>query len=161
MAIASEKAREAVHSIFGDKVILDGELQFDAAYVPSVAAKKGPEQSAQRQRTIFIFPDLGRGNLCYKSNTASGGGRSLWPIDRDWPSPSTTCLAAAALTILSQPSPSHPSRPMDKKFAAFVVHEHRTPMGIHWDLMLRKGDVLWTWRMDCSPAEIGKTPCHG
>jgi hypothetical protein len=47
---------------------------------------------------------------------------------------------------------------MDKKFAAFVVHEHRTPMGIHWDLMLRKGDVLWTWRMDCSPAEIGKTP---
>jgi hypothetical protein len=37
----------------------------------------------------------------------------------------------------------------------FVIQEHLTPNGIHWDLMLQKGDVLWTWRITCPPDVIG------
>ena len=45
---------------------------------------------------------------------------------------------------------------MDKP--QFVIQEHRTPDGIHWDLMLQRNHTLWTWRMSCRPAEIGDTP---
>lgn len=38
---------------------------------------------------------------------------------------------------------------------AFVVVQHMTPQGVHWDLMLQMDKVLWTWRMDCPPADIG------
>ena len=80
MAIASEKAKEAVHSIFGDKVILDGELQFDAAYIPSVAAKKSPNSPLKGNANIFVFPDLGAGNLCYKSTQRLAGAEAYGPI---------------------------------------------------------------------------------
>jgi len=30
----------------------------------------------------------------------------------------------------------------------FVVQEHTTPDGVHWDLMLEKGDVLSTFRLE-------------
>jgi hypothetical protein len=36
----------------------------------------------------------------------------------------------------------------------FVVQEHSSAEGTHWDLMLEMGDVLWTWRLDTPPAEI-------
>ncbi|HML74666.1 MAG TPA: DNA polymerase ligase N-terminal domain-containing protein [Anaerohalosphaeraceae bacterium] len=40
----------------------------------------------------------------------------------------------------------------------FVIQQHSTPEGIHWDLMLQRGDVLWTWRMTISPEHIN-TAC--
>lgn len=36
----------------------------------------------------------------------------------------------------------------------FVIQQHTTPSGSHWDLMLQMGDVLWTWRMTVSPEHI-------
>ena len=38
----------------------------------------------------------------------------------------------------------------------FVISEHTTPNGIHWDLMLEMDDCLWTWRLNTPPAEIIK-----
>lgn len=40
----------------------------------------------------------------------------------------------------------------------FVIQQHTTPEGYHWDLMLQSGDVLWTWRMTVSPEHIN-TAC--
>lgn len=40
----------------------------------------------------------------------------------------------------------------------FVIQQHTTPKGIHWDLMLQREDVLWTWRMTVSPEHIN-TAC--
>ncbi len=42
--------------------------------------------------------------------------------------------------------------------SAFVVVQHTTPQGVHWDLMLQINEVLWTWRMGCLPADIGNSP---
>jgi hypothetical protein len=36
----------------------------------------------------------------------------------------------------------------------FVVQEHTTPDGVHWDLMLEKGEILTTFRLDQSPEAI-------
>jgi bifunctional non-homologous end joining protein LigD len=39
---------------------------------------------------------------------------------------------------------------------SFVIHEHQTPDGVHWDFMLRQGHRLLTWRLPVGPEEIGK-----
>ena len=40
----------------------------------------------------------------------------------------------------------------------FVIQQHTTTDGIHWDLMLEMDDCLWTWRLRVPPADIGNAP---
>ncbi len=47
-------------------LMIDGELQVDAAIVPSVGAKKCPGSPVAGQANVFIFPDLNCGNIAYK-----------------------------------------------------------------------------------------------
>jgi hypothetical protein len=40
----------------------------------------------------------------------------------------------------------------------FVIQQHTTPDGLHWDLMLEMDDCLWTWRLDVPPSQIKNKP---
>jgi phosphate acetyltransferase len=61
-------------------LVLDGEFQFDAAFVPSVAKKKAPDSVIQGDANVFIFPSLEAGNIGYKIAQRLGNFEAIGPI---------------------------------------------------------------------------------
>jgi len=61
-------------------LIIDGEFQFDAAFVPSVAQKKAPGSVIQGDANVFIFPSLEAGNIGYKIAQRLGNFEAVGPI---------------------------------------------------------------------------------
>lgn len=61
-------------------IAVDGELQFDAAIDPGIAARKCPSSPAAGRANIFIFPNLESGNIAYKITQRLGGFHAYGPI---------------------------------------------------------------------------------
>ena len=59
------QAAEIAHSLAPD-LLLDGELQLDAALAPEVAALKAKDSPVAGAANVLIFPDLQAGNIGYK-----------------------------------------------------------------------------------------------
>ncbi|MGM0830794.1 MAG: phosphate acetyltransferase [Bacillota bacterium] len=71
VSVAKEKAPE---------LTVDGEFQFDAAFVPSVAEKKAPGAEIQGNANVFVFPSLEAGNIGYKIAQRLGNFEAVGPI---------------------------------------------------------------------------------
>ena len=59
---------------------IDGELQFDVAFVPVVAKQKAPESEVAGHANVFIFPELQSGNIGYKIAQRLGGFEAIGPV---------------------------------------------------------------------------------
>ncbi|MBN2411600.1 phosphate acetyltransferase [candidate division KSB1 bacterium] len=77
-----DKVREAV--VIAQKkrpdILLDGELQGDAALVEAVGRKKAPGSKVAGHANVLIFPDLGAGNIAYKLTERLAHAVALGPL---------------------------------------------------------------------------------
>ena len=83
-AVSPESAKVAeateIAKNLAPELALDGELQFDAAFVEKVAKQKAPNSTVAGHANVFIFPSLEAGNIGYKIAQRLGGFEALGPI---------------------------------------------------------------------------------
>ncbi len=81
-ARSRDKINEAIMMLkeLSPEILVDGELQLDAAIVPEVAHIKYPNGPLAGRANILIFPNLEAGNIGYKLTQRMSSARALGPL---------------------------------------------------------------------------------
>lgn len=77
---AVTKVRASTELLRTKGIVVDGELQFDAAVVDTVASVKAPESAVAGKANVLVFPNLDAGNIGYKITERIGGATAIGPI---------------------------------------------------------------------------------
>lgn len=79
-----EKVMEATRIVKEKKpnLLIDGELQADAALIPSIGERKAPESKVAGKANVLIFPDLQSGNIAYKLVERLAKADAIGPISQ-------------------------------------------------------------------------------
>ncbi len=110
---ATRLARQAAPDL-----LIDGELQFDAAFVESVNIAKAPGSATGGEANVFVFPNLEAANIGYKIAQRIGGAEAIGPVLQGLARPandlSRGCSAddvyhMIALTVVQAQAPQPPS----------------------------------------------------
>lgn len=78
--VAVVKEGTALANAARPDLLIDGEIQFDAAFVESVATRKAPDSPLEGSANVFVFPNLDAGNIGYKIAQRLGGMKAIGPI---------------------------------------------------------------------------------
>jgi len=85
VSMVAEATRIALET--APELKIDGELQFDAAIVPSVGEMKAKGSPVAGHANVFVFPDLQSGNIGYKIAERLGGFMAVGPICQGFAKP--------------------------------------------------------------------------